>query len=169
MSSHELAIASVIIGIFGIIFSALIVIWVRTLDSNQRKRDQKSYEISTTSHVKILINNIVRIVELSGGDNDFPDDMELENRTYELRKYLKKNNEQIAKVAQDAKFALALWLDVPKNKKKETEEIISLTMWLLDKYLPQDDESIETQQRRWQSKFTELENRKNQILEKYEH
>ena len=60
-------------------------------------------------------------------------------------------------------------IDYYRTSKKETEEIISLTMWLLDKYLPQDDESIETQQRRWQSKFTELENRKNQILEKYEH
>ncbi len=168
MSSHELAIISILVGIIGITFSALVVLWVRRLDSNQRTRDQKSYEISTTSHVKILVDNIVRIVELSGGDDDFPNPQELENRTHELRKYVKKNNERISKVAQDAEFALALWLDVSENKKKETVEIISLTRWLLDKYLPQDDESMETQQRRWQTKFTELESRKNQILEKYD-
>lgn len=168
MSFHELAIASIVIGIIGITFSGLIAVWVRKLDSNQRKRDQKSYEISTTSHVKILVDNIVRIVELSGGDNDFPDELELKNRTHELRKYVEKNNERIGKVAQDAEFALALWLDVPENKKRETEEIISLIRWLLDKYLPQDDESMETQQRRWQTKFPELESRKNQILEKYD-
>lgn len=167
MSSHELAVASVIIGILGITFSGIIATRVWKLDSKQRKRDQKSYQITTTSHVKILVDNIVQIVELSGGDNDFPEDIELENRTHELRKYVNKNRERIDRVAQDAEFALALWLDVPEKEKKEIEEIISLTRWLLDKYLPQDSESIETQQRRWKTKFSELESRKNHILEKF--
>jgi len=165
MSFHEDGITSIIIGILGIIFTAVVAFWVYRLTTNQRKQDQKRHEISTKQHAKILLSNIVKIVSMSEGDNGFPQKIELENRTHELRQFVKRNSDYLNRVAQDTELSLALWLDVSHEEKKEIENIISLTGWILEKYLPQEDESEETQQRRWASKYDELEKRKNQIME----
>ena len=168
MSAHEVGITSLIVGILGIIFTGILALWVKKLDSNQRKRDQKRYEISIKNHSKILLKNIVKIVTMSSGDNDIPNELEIENRTHELRQFVKKEGEYLKRVAQDAEFSLALWLDVKPEEKKDIEDIISLTRWILEKYLPNEEESEETQQRKWVSKYNELEQRKNHILESCE-
>lgn len=165
MSFHEDGIASLIVGILGIIFTAIVAFWVYRLVKNQRQRDQKRYELSTKRHARVLLSNIVKIVTMSAGENQFPEKIELENRTHELRQFVKRNGEYMNRVAQDAEFALALWLDVKPEEKKELENIISLTRWILERYLPHEDESEETQQRKWVSKYEELEKKKNQILE----
>lgn len=167
MSFHEDGIASLVISIIGIFFTAILAFWIYKLDTNQRKRDQKRYEISTKRHTKILLNNIVKIVTMSSGDNEVPNKIELENRTHELRQFVKRNSDYLNRVAQDAEFSLALWLDVKPEEKTDIENIISLTRWILEKYLPQEEESEETQQRKWASKYNELEKRKNQILESF--
>jgi len=165
MSFHEDGLAILIISILGIIFTAIVAFYVYRLDKNQRKRDQKRYEVSTKRHTKTLLTNIVKIVALSTGDNDFPQQIELENRTQELRQFVKRNRDYLNRVVQDAEISLSLWLDVKPDEKQDIENIISLTRWILEKYLPQEDESIETQQRRWFSKYAELEKKKNHIME----
>ena len=165
MSFHEDNLAILIISILGIIFTAIVAFYVYRLDKNQRKRDQKRYEVSTKRHTKTLLTNIVKIVALSTGDNDFPQQIELENRTQELRQFVKRNRDYLNRVVQDAEISLSLWLDVKPDEKQDIENIISLTRWILEKYLPQEDESIETQQRRWFSKYAELEKKKNHIME----
>jgi len=165
MSFHEDGMVSLAVAILGIIFTAIVAFCVYRLDRNQRKRDQKRYKVSTKRHTKILLTNIVKIVTLSAGDNDFPQQIELENRTHELNQFVKRNSDYLNHVAQDAEFSLALWLDVKPDEKQDIEHIISLTRWILEKYLPQEDESEETQQRRWFSKYAELEKKKNQIME----
>ena len=104
---------------------------------------------------------------MSTGEKDIPNDIELENRTHELRQFVKRNSDYLNRVAQDAEFSLTLWLDVKPEEKKDIENIISLTRWILDKYLPQEDESEETQRRKWVSKYGELKKRKNRILESF--
>ncbi len=167
MSEHEMGITSLIVGILGIIFTAIVAFWVYRLDKNQRERDQKRYELSTRNHAKILLDNIVKIITLSGADNEFPSKIEQENRTHELRQFVKRNGDYLNRVAQDAEFSLALWLDVTPEEKKDIENIISLCRWTLEKYLPREDESEETQHRKWVSRFAELENRKNRIMESF--
>ena len=165
MSTHEVGIVSLVVAVLGIIFTGILALWVKKLDSNQRKRDQKRYEISTKRHTKVLLENIIKIVTMSSGDTDIPNKMELENRTHELKKFVKRNGDYLNRVVQDTEFSLALWLDVKPEEKKDIENLISLTRWILEKYLPQEEESEETQQRKWVSKYSELEKRKNQILE----
>jgi len=167
MSSHEISIASLIVSILGISFTAILAYWVYKLDRNQRKRDQQRYETLTKRHAKDLLKNIIKIVTMSAGENDIPNDIELENRTHELRQFVKRNSDYLNRVAQDAEFSLTLWLDVKPEEKKDIENIISLTRWILDKYLPQEDESEETQRRKWVSRYSELEKRKNRILESF--
>jgi len=168
MSTHEVGIISLVVAVLGIIFTGILAIWVKKLDSNQRKRDQKRYEISTKRHTKVLLENIIKIVTMSSGDTEIPDKMELENRTQELKKFVKRNGDYLNRVVQDAEFSLALWLDVKPEEKKDIENLISLIRWILEKYLPQEEESEETQQRKWVSKYSELEKRKNQILESFQ-
>ena len=68
----------------------------------------------------------------------------------------------------DTRFSMSKWMTLNDIERRNVENFISTTNWVLGDYIPKSNESKETQMRRWSNYFKEFQERKNNSSKKIE-
>ncbi len=161
-------IAGIVVSFLSLFVTIGLVMYVRHLDGKQRKRDEQFYITATMKDVLQLKDHLINIQDISESTDSIPDNDEKVEITRKLINYSEKNKKLIESVIADTRFSMSRWMSLDESDRRNVENLIDTTNWVLSNYLPKTDESMETQLRRWSSYLTEFEKRKSMSSQKIE-
>lgn len=158
--------AGIVVSFLGLFTSIAIAFYLKYLDRQRRKRDETFYVTATTQDIQQLKEHLINIQNISESEEVNPTKDEQIEITQKLVDYSNKNKKLIELLISDTRFSMSKWMSLSSSEKKDVENFIDTTNWVLINYLPNIDENNETQIRRWSNYFEEFQKKKNTSSQK---
>ena len=161
-------IAGIIASFLGLFTSIGIAIYLKYLSGKQRQRDESFYVTATMKDIQQLKEHLIKIQNISEPSDPIPSKDEKIEIVEKLLDYDKKNRQLIESLIADTRFSMSKWMSLEEIERKNVENFINTTNWVLGDYMPKSEESKDTQIRRWSNYFKEFQERKNKSSSKIE-
>ena len=108
-----------------------------------------------------LKEHLINIQNISEPNDPIPNKDEQIEITQKLVNYGEENKQIIQSLMADTKFSMSKWMSLEEIERRNVENFINTTNWVLGDYIPKSNESKETQIRRWSNYSKEFQERKN--------
>ncbi len=158
--------AAIIVSFLSLFATIGLVIYVRFLDGKQKQRDERFYITATMKDIEQLKEHLINIQNISEPSDPIPSKDEQIEITQKLVRYGENNKQIMESLIADTRFSMSKWMTLDDSERRNVENFISTTNWVLGNFIPKSNENKETQMRRWSNYFKEFQERKNKSSKK---
>jgi len=163
MTSDEVGIVGLFVGLIGMGITLYLTWWVKKSDKTRREDEEKFYKIETKSNfdeIKTIFRDVMTIANGSG--SGVWDDEEKEEITYSLNEYFSNNYNKIRYLKDDTKRSLKRWKSLDPSKQNQIKNVLSNLNWLIETYFPEGI-SMSEHQRRWITHHKDLHDKQKVV------
>ena len=111
--------------------------------------------------IEQLKEHLINIQNISEPSDPIPSKDEQIEITQKLVRYGENNKQIMESLIADTRFSMSKWMTLDDSERRNVENFISTTNWVLGNFIPKSNENKETQMRRWSNYFKEFQERKN--------